>query len=78
MGFGDAFGHWLGVFEDFAFVVPDDDAFVIVLEDVFGVYGDFASASWGVDDVLGDGVAGGVAAHGFHDFDAFTDGGSEV
>ncbi len=72
-------GRWgFGVFEDFAFVVADEGALFVAHEDVVGVDGDFAAASGSVDDELGDGVAGGVAAEGFDDFNAFVDGGAEV
>ncbi len=75
LGFGDG---GFGVFEDFAFVVADEGALFVAHEDVVGVDGDFAAAAGGVDDELGDGVAGGVTAEGFDDFNAFVDGGAEV
>ena len=69
-------GFW--VFEDFAFVVADEGALFVAHEDVVGVDGDFAAAAGGVDDELGNGVAGGVAAKGFDDFNALVDGGAKV
>lgn len=60
-----------GIFEDAAFVVADDDFFAVLVEDVAGINWDFAAAAGGVDDELGDGVAGGVAAKAFDDFKAF-------
>jgi hypothetical protein len=74
---GGAVGGF-GVFEDFAFVVADDDAVVIAAEDVFGADGDFAAAAGCIDDVLGDGVAGGMAAEFIHDLEALSDAGAEV
>lgn len=56
-------GRWgFRVLEDFALEVADEGALFVAHEDVVGVDRDFAAAAGGVDDELGDGVAGGVAA----------------
>lgn len=52
----------VGVFEDFAFEVAEGDAAGTGVDEVVGVDGDFAAPAGTVDDELGDGVAGGVAA----------------
>lgn len=86
LGYFDGEGFWeerggvggFGVFEDFAFVIPDDDAVVVSAEDVFGADGDFAAAAGGIDDVLGDGVAGGMASEFIDDLEALSDAGTEV
>lgn len=67
-----------GVFEDFTFVIPNQGALFVAHEDVVGVDGDFATTSGRVDDELGNGVAGGVTAKGFDDFNAFVHGGTEM
>src|SRR5947207_7079912 len=64
----------LGILEDFAFVIADHDFFVVVIENVAGIDGDFAATTGSVDDELRDAVAGGVAAECFDDFNAFRNG----
>lgn len=66
-------GAGLGVLEDVAFVIPDHDFFVVVIEDVTGVDRDFAAAAGGVDDELRNAVAGGVTTQAFDDLDSFRD-----
>src|SRR5258706_15987231 len=66
------------VLKDFAFVIADDDAIGVAADDVIGIDGDFAAATGSVDDVLGDGITGGVSAEALHDFQAFADAGAEV
>ena len=67
-----------GVFEDVAFVVADDDAFVVVMEDVAGVDRDLSTSARSVDNELRNGVTRGVAAQAFDNFEAFRDGGAQV
>src|SRR5258707_186301 len=62
-----------GIFEDFSFVITDDDFFVVVIENVAGIDRHFAAATGRVDDVLRDGVTGGMAAQSFDDLDPFRD-----
>ena len=71
-------GAGVGVFEDFAFEVAEGDAAGTGVDEVVGVDGDFAAPARSVDDELGDGVAGGVAAQAFDDGYSFGDGGAEV
>lgn len=49
-----------------------------MFDEVLGVDGDFSAAAGGIDDVLGDGVAAGVAAEAFDDIDSFGNSGAEV
>jgi len=62
-----------GIFEDFPFVIADDDFFVVVIKDVTGIDRDLAATAGGVDDELRHGVARGVAAQAFDDLDPFRD-----
>ena len=64
--------------EDLVFVIADECDPVVAVDEVVRVDGNLAAAAGGVDDELGDGVAGGVAAELFDDFDAFSDAGAEV
>ncbi len=57
-----------GVLKDFAFKITDYDAVCIMAEDIIGCYGDFATTTRSIDDVLRHSVAGGVASQLFHDF----------
>jgi len=59
-------------------VVAEEDALAVVRDDGDGIDGDFAAAARGVNDVLRDGVAGGVAAERFDDLDALANGGTKV
>ena len=61
-----------------ALVVAESDATVVVTHHVVGIDGDFSSSLRAIDDVLGDGIAGGVATQAFDDTDAFVDTGSQV
>lgn len=69
-------GCW--IFELFSLVVAKGGAAVVVADDVVRIDGDLAAASGGVDDVLGDGVAAGVATQPLDDGDSFFDAGSEM
>src|SRR5438552_12538031 len=74
----DVFVPSFGILEDFAFVIADDDFFVVVIENVTGIDRHFSAATRGVDDKLRHSVAGGVPAQAFDDLDAFGDGGAQV
>ena len=52
----------LRILEDFAFVIPDHDLFVVVIEDIAGIDRHFAAAAGSVDDELRHGVTGRVTA----------------
>ena len=71
-------GAGVGVFEDFAFEIAQGDAAGAGVDEVVGVDRDFATAAGTINDKLGYGIAGGVAAQAFDDIDAFRDGGAEV
>ena len=58
----------LGVLKDFTFEITDYDAVCIMAEDIIGCYGDFATTTRSIDDVLRYSIAGGVASQLFHDF----------
>ena len=62
-----------GIFEDFAFVIANHDFFVVVIQNVAGINRHFAAATGRVDDVLRDGVTGGMAAQPFDNLDSFRD-----
>ena len=64
----------LGILEDFAFVIPDHDFFLVVIENVTGIDRDFAAAAGSVDDELGNAVTSSVAAQRFDDLDSFRNG----
>lgn len=51
-----------------------DDLLVVVGDDGLGIEGDFSSAAGCVEDVLGDGVARGVAAKLRDEFESGVDG----
>ena len=68
----------LGIDELLALVIPENHALGIFVYDVFRIEGNFAAASWPVDHVLRDAVAGGVAAETFDDFEALIDSGAEM
>ena len=68
----------LGVSEFLAFIVSKDRAFFVGLHDILWIDGDFSSSARGIDNILGDGVAGSVAAKAFDDFDPLGNSGSEV
>jgi hypothetical protein len=61
-------GFW--VLEDFAFVIPDDDFLVVVIQDVAGIDRHLAAAARRIDNELGHGVTGGVTAQAFDDLNA--------
>src|SRR4029077_12100832 len=61
-----------GVLEDFPFVIPDHDFFVVVIENVTGIDRHFAAAAGSIDNELGHGVTCGVAAQPLDDLDAFS------
>src|SRR2546423_1476462 len=69
----DVFVPGLGILEDFSFVIPDHDLFVVVVEDVAGIDWDFAAAAGRVDDELRNSIASGVTAQAFNDLNAFRD-----
>ena len=66
-------GPGLGVLENFPFVIPDHDFFVVVIENVTGIDRHFAAATGSVDDELRHGVTRGVTAQPLDNFDAFCD-----
>jgi hypothetical protein len=68
----------VGILEDATLEIANEDSAGLAGERVAGIDGDFAAASRGVDDVLGHGVAGGVAAEGLHDLESLLDAGPEV
>src|SRR5215831_5220766 len=51
-------GLW--ILEDFSFVIPDHDFFVVVIENVTGIDRHFAAAAGSVDDELRYRVTGGM------------------
>ena len=57
----------LGVLKDFTFEITDYDAVCIMAEDIIGCYGDFATPTRSIDDVLRYSVAGGVTSELFHE-----------
>jgi len=61
-----------------ALVVAESDAAVVVTHYVVRIDGDFASSPRAIDDVLGNGIAGGVTPQAFDDADTFVDTGSQV
>src|ERR1700756_2785450 len=69
-------GLW--VFEDFPFEIADHNAVGVPAQDIVRVDGHFAAAARSVDDVLWDGVTGGVTAEAFHDLEALADAGAQV
>ncbi len=71
-------GSGLWVFEDFAFVVADEDALFIADEDVVGIQRHFSATAWGINDELRHGITGGVTPESFDDFDPLCHGGTEV
>ncbi len=74
----DVFVSGLGILEDFSFVIANDDFLVVVIEDITGINRYLAAAAGSVDDVLWDGVTGGVTAQAFNDLDPFRDRGAQV
>src|SRR3954452_6249692 len=64
----------LRIFEDLAFVIPNYDFLVVVIQDVAGIDRDFSAATRRVDDELRNTVAGGMTAQSLDDFNAFSDG----
>lgn len=67
-----------GIAVGVALKVAQDEFFLRDFLNVVGVEGNFPAAAGGVDDELWDGVAGGVAAEGTDEFDAFAGVGAEV
>src|SRR5437016_14402052 len=63
----------LWVLEDFAFVIADDDFFVVVIKDVTGIDRHLSPAAGSVDDKLRHSITGGVTAQAFDDLDALRD-----
>src|SRR5712671_6653692 len=61
----------LGVLEDFPFVIPDHDFFVVVIENVTGIDRHLAAAAGSIDDKLGNSVTRGVTAQPLDNLDAF-------
>src|SRR6476659_8865407 len=57
----------LGVLEDFPFVIPDHDFFVVVVEDITGIDRNFAAAARSVDNELRHSVTCSVAAQRLND-----------
>src|SRR5438067_13224559 len=62
----------LGILEDFPFVIPDHDFFVVVIENVTRIDRDLAAAAGSVDDKLGNSVTRGVTAQPLDNLDAFS------
>src|SRR5438094_10675640 len=62
----------LGVLEDFPFVIPDHDFFVVVIENVTGIDWHLAAAAGSVDDKLGNSVTRGVTAQPLDNLNAFS------
>src|SRR5437667_11490066 len=56
----DVFVPSFGILEDFAFVIADDDFFVVVIENVTGIDRHFSASNRVVDDKLQHSVTGGV------------------
>lgn len=67
-----------GVDEFLAFVISEHSSFVVRFDDVLRIDGDFSAAAGGIDNILRDGVATGVPAQAFDDFDSLRDRRSEV
>ena len=63
----------LGILENFTFVIPDHDFFVVVIQNVTGINRHFTTAAGGVDDELRHSITGGVAAQRLNDVEAFGD-----
>src|SRR4029077_742856 len=63
----------LWVLEDFAFVIADDDFFVVVIENIGGINRHLPAAAGSVDDKLRHSITGGVTAQAFDDLDALRD-----
>src|SRR6516164_3430415 len=59
------------VFENLPFIVPDDDLFLIMIQDIARVDRYLASATRGVDHKLRNGIPGRMTAQPFDNFDAF-------
>src|SRR4026207_1573489 len=69
----DLFVPGFRIFEDFTFIIPDNDLLVIVIKNVAGIDRHFASASRRIDDELRHGITGGVTTQAFNDLNAFRD-----
>ena len=63
----------LGIFEDFSFVIAEDDFFIVVIQNIARINRNLPAPAGGVDDELRHGVTGGVAAQAFDDLDSFRD-----
>src|SRR5690349_7756326 len=66
------------ILEDFAFVIPDHNFVIVVLENIAGVNRDFAAAAWSVDHVLRYRITGGMPAQSVDDLDALGDGSTQM
>ena len=68
----------LGILKDFTFIVSYHDLLLVVIENVTGVNGHLATATWCIDDVLGNGITGGMSTEAFDNLNALGDTRSEV
>ena len=66
-------GGFFGVMKLFVFVISECNSFIIIVNDVVGVDGDFSASARSVDNILGDGVARCVSAESLNDGNSFFD-----
>src|SRR6266481_8617190 len=63
----------LRILEDFSFIVPNHDFFLIVKQNVPRINRHLASTAGSVDHKLRNGIPRGMAAESFNNLDAFRD-----